>query len=94
MGSEPGPGTSRYQRRLGETAVTGGVLAQEEPEAGDGGGRERRDCSEPSRQMTGGPGLPHMHVLPHPFFPWWPLCSLLGRHSRRLVNQWARGRRC
>lgn len=58
LGSEPGPGTSRDQRRLGETAVTGGVLAQEEPEAGNGGGRERRVCSEPRQADDGGPGTP------------------------------------
>lgn len=56
LGPEPGPGTSRDQRRLGETAVTGGVLAQEEPEAGDSRGREKRVCSEPHQADNGGPG--------------------------------------
>ena len=75
LGSEPGPGTSRDQRRLGETAVTGGVLEQEETaEAGRG-----ESAVSPTRQITGDLGLARMHVPPHPFFPRRSLCSLLGK---------------
>ena len=87
MGAEPGPGTSRHQRRLGERAVTGGVPAQEEPEAGDGGGRERRGCSEPREAGDRGPGTPSRARAPSSLLT--TVATVLS--AGEAVNLWAEG---